>query len=106
MFNIGQLVRSSDDARRLFQPIQDWAELSESGEIARELDEVLRTWDKPEFLCRYRRALQLIGKLDRIWTAANCVDMMELGERRVLLYALFTAIARHGNREVAAPSES
>lgn len=93
-FQISQLVRSGADARRLLVPIHDWAHLSRKSQMAEQVESILNTWDEPGFPDRADRALQILKELDAIWTAGNGVDMMDLGERRVPLYALYNAIVQ------------
>lgn len=96
-FQISQLVRSSADARHLLVPIQEWIDLSDEedqDDAAEELERLLQSWDRPLFLDHADRAQKILDELDDLWTAGNGVDMMELGERRVVVEALTHAIAQ------------
>src|SRR5262245_6970296 len=91
-FQISQLIRSGSDARRLLTPIQDWAVLSDRDDDGEELESILQQWGDPSFVAQADRALTVLEELDELWTDRGGVDMMDLGERRVLINALSTAI--------------
>ncbi len=96
-FQISQLIRNGADARRLLVPIQEWTDLSDDEEqedVAEELEQILQSWDEPAFLGHADRVQEILDELDDFWSDGNAVDMMELGERRVVLEALSHAIAQ------------
>ncbi len=90
---ISRLVHSRVDASRLLAPIRYWAYLSEMEAKGEELEQILSNWDSPSFVDLAERADTILHELDNFWTKGDdCVDMMDLGEIRVPLYALTTAI--------------
>ncbi|ADB19081.1 hypothetical protein Psta_4436 [Pirellula staleyi DSM 6068] len=92
-FQISRLVHSRLDASRLLAPIRYWAYLTEMESKGEELEQILSNWDSPSFVELAKRADTILDELDRIWTSGDDgVDMMDLGELRVPLYALTTAI--------------
>jgi ATPase subunit of ABC transporter with duplicated ATPase domains len=89
-------VRSRDDVRRLLVPIQESTDLSddeEQIEAAEELEQILQSWDDPAFVKHAGRAQEILDELNDAWSGDGPVDMLELGERRVVLDALSLAIA-------------
>ncbi len=91
-FQISQLVRNCSDARRLLTPIRCCAHVSDREEDGEELASIIRRWDDTSFTELADRALDILEELDKLWTAGNGVEDIQLGERRVLLNALSTAI--------------
>ena len=105
---ITQLVRSGSDARRLNVPIRYRAWLKDENARADEIERILLLWDDPSFVDLSERANTLVGELDEIFTSGGGTDMMDLGEIRVPLYALRSAISRRGHelrdRRVTSPA--
>src|ERR1051326_2915943 len=96
-YQISQLVGSRDDVRRLLVPIQESTNLSDDEQqvdAAGELEKLLQTWDDPAFVTHADRAKEILDVLNDLWSGDGPVDMLELGERRVVLDALSLAIAR------------
>lgn len=91
-YQISQVVRSGSDARRMLVPIHEWTELCNERHVAHALEQLLQSWDRSEFLQDAERAQHLLEELDRFWTDCKAIDMMDLGERRVVLNALSHAI--------------
>ena len=98
-FQMSHLVRNGADARRLLVPILDAiSDDEEQEDAAEELNHILQAWDEPAFADRAYRAQEILDLLDDLWTAGNGVDMMELGERRVVLETLSNAIAQRSEQ--------
>ncbi len=95
-FEVSQLVRSADDARRLFVPIRTMAEFVGIVEVAESIGQLLLRWDDPGFARSADQALALLDELHGVFEEqVGGIDPVYLGEVRVPLYALSIALRRH-----------
>jgi hypothetical protein len=95
-FQVAQLIRNRADAWRLLVPILDATDLPDDEQqfdMAEELAQILQAWDDPDFVKQADRGSEILDELNDLWSDDGPVDMLELGERRVVLDALSIAIA-------------
>jgi hypothetical protein len=104
---IGCIVRTMEDARRLVTPIRDRAYLTDLNDLGHELEQIILLWDSPDFLSRTERAFKILDELDHKFTWETGTDMMDLGEIRVPLYALYNALEKRvkGLKQKASPKK-
>jgi len=94
-FEVSQLVRSADDARRLLVPIRTMAEFVGMVEVAELVGQLFLRWDDPGFAATAEQALALLDELHGVFEdRVGGIDPVYLGEVRVPLYALSIALRR------------
>ncbi|MBX3401723.1 MAG: hypothetical protein KF873_23590 [Gemmataceae bacterium] len=94
-FEVSQLVRSADDARRLLVPIRTMAEFVGLVEVAESFGQLLLRWDDHGFAASVDQALALLDELHGVFEErVGEIDPVCLGEIRVPLYALSIALSR------------
>lgn len=91
---IGCIVRTKEDARRLVTPIRERAYLTDLNDLGHELEQIILLWDSKDFLNRTDRAFDILEELNHKFTNETSTDMMDLGEIRVPLFALCNALGK------------